>query len=87
MPEERGAGSCRRPDDVLIARRVGRDGRSRALVFGRSRTRAASSAGESLSVVSQHESRRLGAPAVQLALLDASRGEDAVGALRAPWPR
>ncbi|MDX6525373.1 MAG: repair protein RecN [Gaiellales bacterium] len=59
-------------DELVIARRVGADGRSRALVFGRSCARAdleALGAGL-LEIVSQHEARRLARPAVQLDLLD-----------------
>ena len=59
-------------DELLLARRVGSDGRSRALVFGRACARAdleALGAGL-LEIVSQHEARRLARPAVQLDLLD-----------------
>jgi DNA repair protein RecN (Recombination protein N) len=67
------------PDDGLVlARRVATDGRSRALVCGRSATRTAlSDAGSELvSVVSQHEARALTRPAVQRRLLDAFLGQE-----------
>jgi DNA repair protein RecN (Recombination protein N) len=67
------------PDEgVVLARRVGADGRGRALVSGRSATRAAleSAGAELVSVVSQHEARALTRPAVQRALLDAFAGAD-----------
>jgi DNA repair protein RecN (Recombination protein N) len=59
-------------DELLLARRVGADGRSRALVFGRSCARADLEAlgGGLLEIVSQHEARRLARPAAQLDLLD-----------------
>jgi DNA repair protein RecN (Recombination protein N) len=59
-------------DELLLARRVGADGRSRALVFGRACARAdlETLGGGLLEIVSQHESRRLARPAVQLDLLD-----------------
>jgi DNA repair protein RecN (Recombination protein N) len=68
-------------DELLLARRVGADGRSRALVFGRSCARAdLELLGSGLiEIVSQHESRRLARPAVQLDLLD---GAADAGALR-----
>ena len=64
-------------DGLLVARRVGGDGRGRILVQGRSATRGAlEAAGERLvGVVSQHEARRLGRPAAQRAILDAFGGE------------
>ena len=81
------------PDDeenLVVARRVAADGRSRALVVGRSATRAAlEAAGERLvGVVSQHEARALVRPAVQRALLDAAAGEaqaERVAAMAAAW--
>ena len=59
-------------DELLLARRVNADGRSRALVFGRSCARADLEALGSglLEIVSQHEARRLARPAAQLDLLD-----------------
>jgi DNA repair protein RecN (Recombination protein N) len=59
-------------DELLLARRVGADGRSRALVFGRSCARADLEllGGGLLEIVSQHEARRLARPGVQLDLLD-----------------
>ncbi len=69
-------------DELLLARRVGADGRSRALVFGRSCARADLEllGGGLLEIVSQHESRRLARPGVQLDLLD---GAADAGDLRA----
>lgn len=65
-------------EGLVLARRLGEDGRSRALVQGRSASRAAlDSAGARLvGVVSQHESRRLGRSAVQRDILDAFLGEE-----------
>ena len=66
------------PDDaggeLVLARRVTAAGRSRALAWGRSCTRdqLEAAGGALLEMVSQHEARRLGRPAVQLDLLDAS---------------
>ena len=70
-------------EGVTVARRVGREGRSRALLYGRSCTRDdLERIGQSLiEMVSQHEARRLVRPAVQLDLLDASGG-DAAARLR-----
>jgi DNA repair protein RecN (Recombination protein N) len=64
-------------DGLLVARRVGRDGRGRTLVGGRSATRGAleDAGGRMVGVVSQHESRRLSKPAAQRAILDAFGGE------------
>jgi DNA repair protein RecN (Recombination protein N) len=81
------------PDDaeeLVLARRVVADGRSRALAWGRSCARSdLEEAGSALlEVVSQHEARRLTRPAVQLDLLDAAAGEQAVearGAMAAAW--
>ena len=71
-------------DGLLVARRVGRDGRGRTLVGGRSATRGAleDAGGRMVGVVSQHESRRLSKPAAQRAILDAFGGEDQDGRLR-----
>jgi DNA repair protein RecN (Recombination protein N) len=74
------------PDDgLIVARRLGREGRGRILVGGRSATRGAlEAAGERLvGVVSQHEARRLARPAAQRAILDAFAGEEQQGRLRA----
>jgi DNA repair protein RecN (Recombination protein N) len=59
-------------DELLLARRVSADGRSRALVFGRTCARGDLEAlgGGLLEIVSQHEARRLARPAAQLDLLD-----------------
>jgi DNA repair protein RecN (Recombination protein N) len=69
-------------DELLLARRVGADGRSRALVFGRACARSdlETLGGGLLEIVSQHEARRLARPAVQLDLLD---GAADAGELRA----
>lgn len=69
------------PEDeetIVLARRVGADGRGRALCGGRSTTRPAlEQAGARLvGVVSQHEARTLVRPAVQRALLDAFLGPE-----------
>ena len=85
------ASSCRTTrTGLVVARRVAADGRSRALVAGRSATRAAlEAAGERLvGVVSQHEARALVRPAVQRALLDAAAGDaqaERVAAMAAAW--
>ncbi len=64
-------------DGLLVARRLGADGRGRTLVQGRSATRGALEAAGSrlVGVVSQHESRRLAKPAAQRAILDAFGGD------------
>ena len=69
-------------ETLVVARRLFRSGRSRALVWGRSCARAdLESLGERLlEVSSQHEARRLARPAEQLALLDAHAGLDAATA-------
>ncbi|MGZ4431857.1 MAG: DNA repair protein RecN, partial [Gaiellales bacterium] len=61
---------------LVVARRLTRAGRSRALVWGRSCARADLEAlGERLlEISSQHEARRLSRAAYQLALLDAHAG-------------
>jgi DNA repair protein RecN (Recombination protein N) len=80
-----------RPEDeetLVVARRLFRSGRSRALVWGRSCARAdLESLGERLlEVSSQHEARRLARPAEQLALLDAHAGLDiAAGEMAEAW--
>ena len=72
-------------EELVLARRVVADGRSRALAWGRSCARSdLEQAGSALlEVVSQHEARRLTRPAVQLDLLDAAAGEPAAEARRA----
>jgi DNA repair protein RecN (Recombination protein N) len=77
-------------DGLLIARRLGADGRGRTLVQGRSATRGAleDAGGRLVGVVSQHESRRLAKPAAQRAILDAFGGEkqtDRVAVMAAAW--
>jgi DNA repair protein RecN (Recombination protein N) len=69
-------------ETLVVARRLFRSGRSRALVWGRSCARAdLESLGERLlEVSSQHEARRLARPAEQLALVDAHAGLDAATA-------
>jgi DNA repair protein RecN (Recombination protein N) len=83
LPEELTELAPEGAEGVTVARRVGREGRSRALLYGRSCTRDdLERIGQSLiEMVSQHEARRLVRPAVQLDLLDASGGED-LSALR-----
>jgi DNA repair protein RecN (Recombination protein N) len=83
LPEELSELAPEGAEGVTVARRVGREGRSRALLYGRSCTRDdLERIGQSLiEMVSQHEARRLVRPAVQLDLLDASGG-DRIAALR-----
>ena len=78
LPEELTELAPEGAEGVTVARRVGREGRSRALLYGRSCTRDdLERIGQSLiEMVSQHEARRLVRPAVQLDLLDASGGDD-----------
>ena len=84
LPEELAELAPEDAEGVIVARRVGREGRSRALLYGRSCTRDdLERIGQSLiEMVSQHEARRLVRPAVQLDLLDASGGDDAGRAAR-----
>ena len=77
-------------DGLLVARRLGADGRGRTLVQGRSATRGAleDAGGRLVGVVSQHESRRLAKPAAQRAILDAFGGDKQaakVVAMGAAW--
>ncbi len=77
-------------DGLLVARRLGADGRGRTLIQGRSATRGAleDAGGRLVGVVSQHESRRLAKPAAQRAILDAFGGEQQaarVAAMAAAW--
>ncbi|CAB4920867.1 unannotated protein [freshwater metagenome] len=60
-------------DEVVLARRVTAEGRSRAFIGGRSATAAdlREVGGALLAFHGQHEARRLLSPAAQLALLDA----------------
>jgi DNA repair protein RecN (Recombination protein N) len=83
LPEELAELAPEGAEGVVVARRVGREGRSRALLYGRSCTRDdLERIGQSLiEMVSQHEARRLVRPAVQLDLLDASGGDE-LGPLR-----
>jgi DNA repair protein RecN (Recombination protein N) len=64
--------------EIVLARRVGADGRTRAYVNGRSATLAElrELASGLISFYGQHEHRRLTISAVQLELLDALCGED-----------
>ena len=81
LPEELSELAPEGAEGVTVARRVGREGRSRALLYGRSCTRDdLERIGQSLiEMVSQHEARRLVRPAVQLDLLDASGGDELGG--------
>ena len=81
LPEELSELAPEGAEGVTVARRVGREGRSRALLYGRTCTRDdLERIGQSLiEMVSQHEARRLVRPAVQLDLLDASGGDDLSG--------
>ncbi len=75
-------------DTLVVARRLFSNGRTRALVWGRSCARAdlETLAERLLEVSSQHEARRLSHPARQLALLDAHAGaEPAVADMGAAW--
>jgi DNA repair protein RecN (Recombination protein N) len=70
-----------RPDDeegVVLARRIGAEGRTRAYAWGRSAAREDVAAlGERLIAMSgQFEQRRLARPAYQLAVLDSFCGEE-----------
>ena len=70
-----------RPDDeegVVLARRIGSEGRTRAYAWGRSAAREDVAAlGERLLAMSgQFEQRRLARPAYQLAVLDSFCGEE-----------
>src|SRR5205807_8142470 len=79
---------ARLPDDdageLVLARRVSAEGRTRAFVQGRSASAAdlAQLGSRLVSFYGQHEHRRLTLASVQLQLLDASCGEDQL-ALRA----
>src|SRR3954470_6492568 len=73
-------------DDVVLARRIFADGRTRAYAWGRSAAREdVASAAESLIAMSgQFEQRRLGKPAYQRGVLDAFAGLD-LRAARTAW--
>jgi DNA repair protein RecN (Recombination protein N) len=75
LPEDAG--------ELVLARRVGADGRTRAYLGGRSIQLAElrELAGELLSFYGQHEHRRLMLGAVQLEILDASLGAEQARAL------
>lgn len=68
------------PREVVLARRIPAEGRARSLVDGQAAPRDAVAAlvRARLRVVGQAESRRLVAPAAQLAALDAFAGDEAV---------
>jgi DNA repair protein RecN (Recombination protein N) len=72
-------------DDVVLARRIFPDGRTRAYAWGRSAAREdVADAAEALIAMSgQFEQRRLARPAYQRALLDAFAGLDVKSAVRA----
>jgi len=82
-----------RPDDeegVVLARRIGAEGRTRAYAWGRSAAREDVAAlGERLLAMSgQFEQRRLARPSYQLAVLDAFCGEEQLcrrSEARAAW--
>jgi DNA repair protein RecN (Recombination protein N) len=63
-------------DELVLARRVVADGRSRALAWGRSCARSdlEETGGALIDVVSQHAARHLGRPSAQLDLLDGAAG-------------
>ncbi len=69
------------PREVVLARRIPAEGRARSLVDGQAAPRDAVAAlvRARLRLVGQAESRRLVAPAAQLAALDAFAGGEAVG--------
>ena len=69
-------------DEIVLGRRVGADGRTRAFVQGRSAAAADLSALGSrlISFYGQHEHRKLTIASAQLDLLDGFAGEDALSA-------
>ncbi|HXG76284.1 MAG TPA: AAA family ATPase, partial [Gaiellaceae bacterium] len=76
-----------RPEDepgLVLARRVFADGRTRAYAWGRAVARedVAAAAERLLSMSGQFEQRRLARPSYQLAVLDASCGEEQLARLR-----
>jgi DNA repair protein RecN (Recombination protein N) len=77
-------------DGLVLARRVFRDGRTRAYAWGRSAPRedVAAAAERLVAMSGQFEQRRLARPSYQLDLLDAFAGESQQrrsAALRAAW--
>src|SRR6476620_2000962 len=72
-------------DDVVLARRIFADGRTRAYAWGRSAAREdVAAAAEALIAMSgQFEQRRLARPAYQRGVLDAFAGTDVRAAQRA----
>jgi DNA repair protein RecN (Recombination protein N) len=75
-------------DELVLARRVVADGRSRALAWGRScaRTDLEETGGALIDVVSQHAARHLGRPSAQLDLLDgAARTGELRDEMAARW--
>jgi DNA repair protein RecN (Recombination protein N) len=68
-------------DEIVLARRVGAEGRTRALVQGRSASAAdlRELGGRLLSFFGQHEHRRLTVASAQLGLLDAFCGSAVLG--------
>jgi DNA repair protein RecN (Recombination protein N) len=80
-PEEAGAGAARGGPpvtEIVLARRVGASGRTRAFVQGRSATAAdlAALGGRLVAFFGQHEHRRLTLASAQLDLLDGFCGRD-----------
>src|SRR6478752_132206 len=71
---------------LVLARRVFRDGRTRAYAWGRAVARedVAAAAGRLIAMSGQFEQRRLSRPAFQLAVLDAFAGADR-SETRAAW--
>ena len=72
-------------NDVVLARRIFADGRTRAYAWGRSAARedVAAAAEALLAMSGQFEQRRLARPAYQRGLLDAFAGLDTLAATRA----
>ena len=72
-------------DDVVLARRIFADGRTRAYAWGRSAARedVAAAAEALLAMSGQFEQRRLARPAYQRGVLDAFAGVDTAAAARA----
>jgi DNA repair protein RecN (Recombination protein N) len=66
------------PDDIVLARRVGANGRTRAFIQGRSATAGdlAALGGRLVAFFGQHEHRRLTLASAQLDLLDGFCGRD-----------
>jgi DNA repair protein RecN (Recombination protein N) len=77
------AGSASAPAEIVLARRVGAGGRTRAFVQGRSATAADLQilGGRLLAFFGQHEHRRLTLASAQLDLLDGFCGRDHLAAL------